>query len=169
MDTLTSKIQDWLNKEKPEYTLGCFYLFSHNLDRICYKSMLRMGEQNGFEFLKKKLETALAARLSKATHEQVETLVRQAEPVAKQLDKPMRGKRTDHDELPEEAQAAYTQNASILQQMREAHLQLRNATLHCKTCKDSERFAFVTELIRLDKIYHKNWEIYDNAQPIQNK
>lgn len=71
------------------------------------------------------------------------------------------GKREDHDSLPPEIQACYVENLSLLQQMRELHMQLRHLSTENSTCPDSERYPFLKELIAKDKQYHKNWEIYD--------
>ena len=72
------------------------------------------------------------------------------------------GKREDHDTLPVEIQSLYVENASILQKMRELHLQLRALTVDNATCPDSERYPFLKELIALDKQYHHNWQVYDS-------
>ena len=72
------------------------------------------------------------------------------------------GKRPDHDSLPVEIQALYVENASIMQKMRELHLQLRKLSTAEATCPDSERYPFLKELIALDKQYHHNWQVYDS-------
>jgi len=72
------------------------------------------------------------------------------------------GKRSDHDTLPLEIQSLYVENLSILQQMRELHLQLRMLSTENSTCPDSERYPFLKELIDLDKKYHHNWDVYDH-------
>lgn len=72
-----------------------------------------------------------------------------------------RGKRADHDRLPPEIQAKYQENLSLLQQMRELHVQLRRLSTEDSTCPDSERYPFLKELIEKDKRLHRNWEEYD--------
>jgi hypothetical protein len=72
-----------------------------------------------------------------------------------------KGKRADHDLLPEDIQAKYVENFSILQRMRELHLRLRTMSTEDSTCPDSERYPFLKELIELDKKLHANWEAYD--------
>ena len=72
------------------------------------------------------------------------------------------GKRADHDTLPPEIQALYVENASLMQKMRELHLQLRMLSTQASTCPDSDRYPFLKEIIELDKRYHKNWQEYDN-------
>ena len=73
-----------------------------------------------------------------------------------------KGKRADHDELPDEIQALYVENLGIVQKMRELHLKLRSLSLDNAPCPDSERYPFLKELIALDKKLHSNWETYDH-------
>lgn len=82
----------------------------------------------------------------------------------KETDSFKAGKRADHDDLPPDIQALYRENASILQKMRELHMQLRMLNTENATCPDSERFPFLKELIALDKQYHRNWQLYDSYQ-----
>lgn len=78
---------------------------------------------------------------------------------------PHRGKRDDHDALPDDIKACYVENLSLLQRMRELHLKLRTLSLENTTCPDSERYPFLKELIALDKKLHATWEKYDHYVP----
>ena len=51
-----------------------------------------------------------------------------------------RGKRADHDQLPDEIKQLYVENADILRKMRECHVRLRMITPETSTCPDSDRF-----------------------------
>ena len=73
-----------------------------------------------------------------------------------------KGKRADHDQLPEEIQARYVENLDLLRRMREVHLKLRSLSTEQVSCPDSERYPFLKELIALDKQLHENWNIYDH-------
>ena len=75
---------------------------------------------------------------------------------------PAKGKRSDHNLLPDEIKVKYVENLSLLQRMRELHLRLRSLSLENSTCPDSERYPFLKELIVLDKKLHANWEAYDH-------
>ena len=93
---------------------------------------------------------------------QVETIVAEHIPLAANADQnPAKGRRADHDSLPDEIKAKYVENLSLLQRMRELHLRLRSLSLENSTCPDSERYPFLKELISLDKKLHANWEAYD--------
>lgn len=94
---------------------------------------------------------------------QVETIVAEHIPLAANADEnPAKGRRADHDSLPDEIKAKYVENLSLLQRMRELHLRLRSLSLENSTCPDSERYPFLKELISLDKKLHANWEAYDH-------
>lgn len=73
-----------------------------------------------------------------------------------------KGKRVDHDSLPEEIQSLYASNLSIMQRMRMLHTKLQLLSTENSTCPDSERYPFLKELIDLDKQYHQNWYNYDH-------
>ena len=73
-----------------------------------------------------------------------------------------KGKRADHDRLPEEIQALYVENLELLHRMREVHLKLRSLSLQQVSCPDSERYPFLKEIIELDKKSHENWKTYDH-------
>lgn len=73
-----------------------------------------------------------------------------------------KGKRSDHDALPEEIQALYATNLSIMQRMRMLHTKLQLLSTESSPCPDSERYPFLKELIDLDKQYHENWNTYDH-------
>ncbi|MDE5843677.1 MAG: hypothetical protein K2H35_08090 [Muribaculaceae bacterium] len=57
---------------------------------------------------------------------QVETIVSEHIPLAAEADSQPKGKRVDHDSLPDEIKAKYVENLSLLQRMRELHLRLRS-------------------------------------------
>ena len=72
------------------------------------------------------------------------------------------GKRADHDALPAEIQALYTENLDLVHRMRELHMKLRSLSLENATCPESERYPFLKEIIALDKRRVANWDTYDH-------
>ena len=100
------------------------------------------------------------------TREQVADLSVKAEKAMTDANRP-RGKRPDHDSLPDEIRALFEQNLDILHRMRETHRQLRALSLDDAPCPDSEIYPFVTDLIRLDKLRLANWARYDSWTPEQ--
>lgn len=72
------------------------------------------------------------------------------------------GKRGDHDLLPEDVKALYTENLDIVRRMRELHLRLRLLSDSTKLVPASERKPLLDEFIKLDKKLHDNWNAYDH-------
>ena len=112
------------------------------------------------------------------THEQVKEMEKKVEKIfEKRLsieeNNPARdfkkGKRTDHDSLPEEIRALYVENLGIAQRMRDVQTKLRLISTEESPCPDSERYPFLKELISLDKQLHENWERYDRYVPQQGQ
>ena len=173
-NNFTKQVQDWLNTPSAErdYEQGAMLLLKLNGNQIMYRNLTMRRTKNGEEFIEYQLKKRLTFRLKQVTHEQVEQMQKQVDGIVvkrnleKQESKPTSefktGKRADHDELPDEIQALYVENLSIVQKMRELHLKLRSLSLENVTCPDSERYPFLKELISLDKKLHSNWEAYDH-------
>lgn len=169
---LTEQIQAWLDtpKEQRNIPAGAMMLLKINRNQVLYNNIIAkpLQLQDKLEYeLKKQLQW----RVQQVTHEQVKQMEQQAEKIARRNFSPENnpakdfraGKREDHDSLPEEIQALYVENKSVLQQMRDIHAQLRliQAGRPGYTCKDSDKYPFLKELIKLDKLYHDNWAKYD--------
>ena len=175
----TQLIQDWLNAHPDErdYSVGALYLLKLSGNQIMYRNLVARNNAQSREFIEYQLQKYLNFRLAALTHEQVEEMSAQVEtiiaehiPLAATADGEAaegkgRGIRDDHDRLPDNIKALYVENLSLLQKMRELHLQLRKLLTENSTCPDSERYPFLKELIRLDKKLHSNWEQYDHYVP----
>ena len=170
----TKQIQEWLNTPASErdYAEGAMLLLKLTGNQIMYRNLMARKSRKNEEFIEYQLKKRLSFRLRQVTHEQVEQMQRQVDGIVQKrhLEKKesapasefKAGKRADHDELPDEIQALYVENLSIVQKMRELHLKLRSLSLDNTPCPDSERYPFLKELISLDKKLHSNWEIYDH-------
>ena len=168
----TQQIQDWLNTpaEQRDNAQGALLLLRLTGNQIMYRNLMANPKRNA-QFIEYQLQKRLNFRLQKLTHEQVEQMQRQVDVIVKKRltfaeGNPAadfrKGKRADHDELPDEIQALYVENLGIVQKMRELHLKLRSLSLENAPCPDSERYPFLKELIALDKRLHSNWETYDH-------
>ena len=170
----TERVQKWLNTPESErdYNEGAMLLLKLTGNQIMYRNLTMRRTRQSEEFIVYQLKRRLKFRLAQLTHEQVEQMQRQVDGIAQKrhLEKKesapssefKAGKRADHDSLPDEVQALYVENLSIVQKMRELHLKLRSLSLDNAPCPDSERYPFLKELISLDKKLHSNWEIYDH-------
>ena len=168
----TKQIGEWLNKPESErdYSVGALYLLKLSGNKIMYTNIVANLDRR-HEVIEYQLQKYYNFRVKELTHEEVEAMQKQVDaiveaqmPLAATADDPKqhRGKRDDHDQLPDEIKALYVENLSLLQRMRELHLRLRSLSLENVTCPDSERYPFLKEMIALDKKLHSNWERYDH-------
>jgi len=165
----TEQIKQWLEKPEAErdYAVGALYLLKLSGNQIMYRNIISQIDRR-HDFVEYQLQKYYNFRVADLTRAQVEEMEQQVKaivaehiPLAAKADEQPKGKRADHDALPDDIKAKYVENLSILQRMRELHLRLRSLSLDSATCPDSERYPFLKELISLDKKLHANWEAYD--------
>ena len=174
---LTQRIKSWLDTPQAsrDINAGALMLLQLNSNRIMYNNIV-LSPAKYTEILEHELKKYYDFRVQDLTKSEVSEMSAKVEKIVevRHLDReeapsdlPLKGevrkgKRADHDSLPDEIQALYVENLSILQKMRELHLKLRSLSTEDVTCPDSERYPFLKEIIRLDKQYHSNWEQYDH-------
>lgn len=170
-EKLTKRIQQWLETPKNERNIqeGATLLLKMNKNQVMYRNIIMFPKKYA-SYLEKELQKQLNMRVQQVTHEMVESMraqVASMKPLKQDnpADNFKAGKRADHDQLPEEIQAAYAENLSIMQRMRMLHGKLvlleEEAEKNERVCKDSDRYPFLKELIELDKKYRENWQKYD--------
>ena len=175
----TEKIQQWLDTphEQRDYEQGALYLLKLNGNQIMYRNLMS-NPRGKAEFIEYHLRKHYNFRVKDLTHAQVVAMDKQVEEIVKKHntfteDNPAKefkqGKRADHDTLPDEIQALYVENLSIVQRMREVHLKLRTLSTADAPCPDSERYPFLKELIELDTRLHANWDRYDHYTGAENE
>jgi hypothetical protein len=167
----TELIGKWLETaaDERDYSVGALYLLKLSGNAIMYRNIISALDKRK-DFIEYQLQKYYNFRVQELTHAQVVEMETQVEEIvaehiplaAKADEEPQKGKRSDHDQLPEDIQAKYVENLSLLQRMRELHLRLRTMSTEDSTCPDSERYPFLKELIELDKKLHANWEEYDH-------
>lgn len=166
----TGLLKDWLDtpEDQRDYTVGALYLLKLTGNRIMYMNLVANIDRR-HDFVDYQIQKYYNFRVQDITHEQVMEMSAEVENIvadhislsAEADESPAKGKRTDHDSLPDGIKAKYAENLSILRRMRELHLRLRTLSLEDSSCPDSERYPFLKELISLDKKLHANWEAYD--------
>lgn len=139
-------------------------------NQIMYRRVLANLPKMG-KFIEEQLQAKLKFRLQKVTHQQVTDMRQQVERIAirhfqfqeeNEAKEFKKGKREDHDSLPQDIQALYVENKSLMQRMRACHAELRTVIRRGNTtCLDSDMYPFLKELIELDKRYRDNWAAYD--------
>lgn len=168
---MLDKVRDWLalDKSKRDYQKGALMMLQITSNRIQYNNVVRnLAAKSGvvdFElenYLKVKAKAVEKAQV-KAMREEVSVIAHKRNlDGSKYTANKNRGKRLDHDSLPDEIKALYTENLSLLQAMREDHVQLRKLVLDDKvTCLDAEQYPFLKDIIEKDEQMHKNWQAYD--------
>lgn len=165
-----SKINRWLDTpaDKRDYSEGALLMLQCNRNRIMYNNMSRRPDYYA-SHIEYQIRKYVEQRSVTVTHEAVASMERQATAIMQSVapDEPRqselrRGKRLDHDSLPAEIQQLYTDNLSILQRMRECHLQVRQCSGPNQACVDNDKYPFLKELIALDKKRVANWKAYDS-------
>lgn len=177
----TLQIKEWLETEpgRRDYAIGALYLLKLSGNRIMYRNLTATDPARKANFIEYQLRKYYNFRVADLTHQEVAameaetaTIVAEHLSLATEADKQQeegkgRGKRADHEALPDDIKALYVENLSLLQRMRELHLKLRMLSTQQATCPDSERYPFLKEIIRIDKKLHANWEAYDHFIPEQ--
>lgn len=172
---LTESLQKWLAtpKEQRDYEQGNIYLFRLCGNKIQYRNLAANPSRHA-EFISRQIQKYVNFRVREFTHDQVKQMEAQVEKIVEKrlsLEESnpandfKKGKRADHDSLPEEIQSLYVENLGITQRMRDVHTRLRLLSTEESPCPDSERYPFLQELIALDKKLHDNWERYDHYSP----
>lgn len=165
----TDRLRAWLDADPADRDIaaGALMLLQLSGNRIAYNNIMARPQVRA-AFLEAELRRYLLFRLSQVTRREVADMQRQADkivkdhiPLAAKAAEGRTGRRPDHDSLPDDIRQCYTDNLGILHRIRELHLKLRSLSTENATCPDSERYPFLKEMIKLDKLLHANWKRYD--------
>ena len=181
-----AKVEEWLSKEKhteAELANGAMMVLQCNRNRAMYNTMMRKPshyeEKMAYE-LKKHLKYLqdglnldevkdLEKQVMPVIHHVVMAVPEEDEGVklpapALSSEKPYeqtdtvvaRGKRSDHDALPEDIRAIWDKNAERYKKMKQAHETAKTLEAAC------DRYEFVSALAELWADYKKDFDIYDH-------
>ena len=173
----TNDIQKWLEspKEQRDLAQGALMLLRLNRNRFLHAHIVRHAD---WERLEKELTKHLRIRLKGLTQRQVAEMeqrempriqrtIEQGGPANEEEESengkqsPHRGKRADHDNLPEEVQAIYEKNGDIFRKMK----QLFETLKKMENEQPCDRREYRSSLVSLDEQYRANWAEYDSWQP----
>lgn len=171
---LTPQIKEWLDTEpeKRDFMEGATLLLRVSRNRILYANVTR-NPARGASAIEYHLKKIYNQRLQQTTKEDLRSMLAQVDRIdrARGLSLPegsskkselQRGKRADHDNLPQEIQQLYVENGTLIQKMRQCHLKLRSITPENSSCPDNDRYPFAKLLIEYDTLYRENWNKYDH-------
>lgn len=174
-NNFTEEIRLWLEAPARDYNKGALLLLKLSGNRIMYNNVV-VNTKAHAGYIDYNIQKYYNFRVQNLTHTEVQKMSDQCEIIVKDhisntvpVDEFKKGKREDHDSLPLEVQAMFTENLGITQRMREVQMKLRSISLADTVCLDSERFPYLKELIELDKRLHKNWDVYDHYIPGPNQ
>lgn len=185
--TLTNELRQWLDTPRAERDVkqGASLLARLTRNRMLAWNFER-APQRFMPFAEYHLGKFLTVRIERKTHEDVERMTEEAERIiaadgapqtlpksrkkaAEALERTpkfQKGRRADHDRLPEEIQALWKENLALVQKKRAIHAQLLVITKAAgngakEYCPDGDRYPLVKEIIALDRKERENWKAYD--------
>lgn len=167
MEDLTKEIKKILELpvEKVDIDKAALLLLRINRNKIMYSNLIR---RRSVEKVLYELRKHYDFRMQNEALKKTAQMEIQVAEVVKKIpelnsakateEKAEKGKRQDHDSLPEEIQAYYLENFNILRRMRKLHEQLKlmNNDQPC------DRYPYLCELLELDAQLRGNWHYYDS-------
>lgn len=172
-EKLTRQIQEFINTEPSERDIegGALLLLKLNRNRALYNNIIRKP-QKLVDKLLRELNKHLLIRLDKKTVQDVvlmeetlipkiEILIANAVPVSTDDDHTAtvaKGKREDHDALPEEVQQLWVDCAGIFKNIKLLHENLKGMA----KAAPCDRYELLKQLDEQDTLYRQKMEAYDN-------
>lgn len=181
-EKLTEKIQAYLNQSPGERNVmeGATMLLSLNRNQLFFQKVIRKPESFA-DKVAYELRKHLQIRLDRQTVKEVVQMNQTVLPAAQivldegapvistdddvpQAGKKVRGKRADHDTLPEEIRLLWEENAELWFRIKDLFEQLK-AMEHATAC---DRYEYLKQLDRSEKRYRANMQAYDSFVPGTN-
>lgn len=165
-ERLTRQIQDWLSSDRQRETVaeGAGLLLRLNRNRILHQNILRRPDKM-LPKLIYELKKHLRIRLDGLTLDDVRRMdpVVRAEAktiIAERQTPKYRGKRADHDSLPDDIKTLYEKNLKVFHNIRK----LFTTLLTMEDAMPCDRYEYLKILDEQDKLYRANWKAYDSYQ-----
>lgn len=148
----------WLGQpiHERDLELGAKLMLQGNRNRILHQNVI-----------KKQLFDKIEYELNKIIYKQEVPVLPKIKNLEAKLEKAVatatasaKGKREDHEELPDKVKAIYETNSAIYAKMRGLHERLK--VLSGESFTDVDRLPFIAELLQLDETLAANWALYDS-------
>lgn len=181
-DKLTEKIQAYLNQSPGERDVvaGATMLLSLNRNQLFFQRVIRkpdsFADKVAYE-LRKYLQIRLdrqtvkdVVRMNQTVLPATQIVLDEGAPVISTDDdtpqegKKVKGKRADHETLPEEIRLLWEENAELWFRMKDLFEQLK-AMEHATAC---DRYEYLKQLDESEKRYRANMQAYDSFVPGTN-
>lgn len=176
----TEKLQTWLNRPHSSEEMikeGALLLLQLNKNRVLYNNILRQPTRQRYrERLEYELNKHLQIRLAGLTQSEVAAMDARVLKVAESIiasqgdsagdiqdeqDEETRvlkkGKRPDHDQLPEKIQQLFNSCGGVYKRIRKLHTMLKGM----ENLTSCDRYEYLKQMDELDEIYRKRMREYD--------
>lgn len=164
--TYVDKVNDWLNADPTTRTIeeGAKLMLQGNRNKILHQNVIH---RNNFDKVVYELEKIIGNDRVKAgdvAAKKPTVDITKMEAQAYALNNVLvinefKGKRADHDSLPEEIKQIPEANKEIYSKMRSLFEKLK--VLNGENYSPEKRLPFLTALLELDEQSRKNWDTYD--------
>lgn len=167
MKDLTSEIKKVLDapKEEVDVEKAALLLLKINRNKIMYHNLLRRNAVDKVLYeLRKHYNSRMRNHIIKEVPEMEKEVAKVIEgnPAIESdeevEEKVTKGKREDHEELPDEVKALYLENFNVLRRMRKLHEKLK-LMVDNSPC---DRYPYLSELLAFDTNLRRNWKLYDS-------
>lgn len=172
MEKDLQQIQAWLAQDADKRDIGeGAMLIRRCLRNPAFANSLIHYPSRTMAAAEEELKKWATVRAANITHEQVvkmtqQVLQQEKTTVKEHSERMAKGKRADHDRLPEDIQLLYKENLTLMRTMRILHerLLIIYRAGDKRVCRDGDSYPILKELIKSDTKYHKNWKKYDTYQ-----
>lgn len=166
MDGLMSfrkKVYDWLDLPVNERNLeaGAMLLLQITRNRVLHQNVVRRKNFEKIEYVLKKYMNENKIEIPQPDAGEDKKDEATTNEKLNPLTGEMRGKRKDHDSLPEEIQMIFIDNTEKYHMMRSLHEKLKLMSEDDKFSVE-DRKPHMDELLKLDKDIRDAWKKYDN-------
>lgn len=161
LNEFDQKVQDWLDKPVDERDLeaGATLMLQATRNRILHQNVIR---RKNFDKIAYELKKYLGSKFRQCDTVTVEKLTEEVELVATKIyfaDSETKGKRKDHDELPQEVQDIILANSQRYARLRGLHERVK--VLSGTGYTPCDRFPHLKEMLQLSTEIRDAWKFYD--------
>ena len=155
--TYKEQVKEWLSTEPSQRDLefGAKLMLQGNRNKILHQNVIK---KSNFEKIVYELTKIMGEESRNNDQALVAKMVLQVTANETTQPEETKGKRADHDTLPEAVQALFEKNLQIYPEMRSLHERLKVLS---ETATATERLPFLQRLLSLDQELRENWNLYD--------